>query len=164
MLIYLRHGDDRGDDVYRHDRRLNDRGKKKAPKAARKLIEKYGHPEAALVSPFLRAIETVECMRAAFTRPVDVHLEPRIAQHLSDKQMRDPRVSPATLAVVDIQEDDRAFKDRIASHAASARARAAAPSIVWCVTHQAVIEEVARHFSVKISGGLDFLDHVVMLG
>jgi len=27
-----------------------------------------------------------------------------------------------------------------------------------------VIEEVADHFGVKISGELDFLDHVVMLG
>jgi hypothetical protein len=35
---------------------------------------------------------------------------------------------------------------------------------IWCVTHQAVIEEVALHFSVKIPERLDFLDHVVIVG
>lgn len=30
MLIYIRHGDDRNDDVYRHDRRLTKRGREKA--------------------------------------------------------------------------------------------------------------------------------------
>ena len=43
-LIYIRHGDDRGGDVYRHDRPLNERGRRKAPEAAVRLIEKHGVP------------------------------------------------------------------------------------------------------------------------
>lgn len=164
MLIYLRHGDDRGDDVYRHDRRLNDRGKKKAAKEAKRLIDKYGHPDTVIVSPFRRAIETVDCMRVHFNRPVDIQRDPCVAQHLSDKQMRDPRVSPETLALIDIDEDDGAFKRRIVAHVTHVRARAEQPGVIWCVTHQGVIEEVAVHFGVTISGELDFLDHVVMLG
>src|SRR5712671_530312 len=96
MLLYLRHGDDRGTDVYRHDRRLNSRGKKKAVKEAKHLIEKYGHPDAVFVSPFRRAIETLDCMTACFVRPVEIHRDARIAQYLSEKQRRDPCLSPET--------------------------------------------------------------------
>jgi broad specificity phosphatase PhoE len=163
MLIYLRHGDDRGDDDYRHDRRLNDRGKKQASKEAKQLIETYGHPDVVFVSPFRRAIETVDCMTVHFARPVEIHRDARIAQHLSGKQQRDPKVSPATLEVIVVDEDRDAFKKRVAEHVGRVRRRAKEGSAIWCVTHQVVIEEIAEHFDVKISGSLDFLDHVVML-
>ena len=161
MLIYLRHGDDRGDDVYRHDRPLNDRGRKKAGKAADRLIEKYRHPDVVYVSPFRRALETLEAMYEHFERDVIVHRDRRIAQHLSEKQQRAPQVSPETCAQVTLLEDRSAFRRRVAEHVDEARR---ASGVVWCVTHQAVIEEVAGHFGVKISGDLDFLDHIVMLG
>jgi len=164
MLIYLRHSDDRGDDVYRHDRRLNDRGKRKAAKEARRLIEKYGHPDTVFVSPFRRAVETMDCMTVHFERPVDIHRDPRVAQHLGDKQRRDPSVSPQTLEVIVVNEDIAAFRTRVADHVADARRRAAAGAAVWVITHQVVIEEAATHFGVEIPGDLDFLDHVVMLG
>lgn len=161
MLIYLRHGDDRGDDVYRHDRPLNERGREKAVKAARRLIEKRGHPDTCYVSPFRRALETLECMSVRFERPVTVHRDPRIAQCLSEKQRRDPQISPQTRAQITIDEDPRMFRQRVALHVAEARVQS---GVVWCITHQAVIEEVTRHFQEKISRSFDFLDHAVMLG
>lgn len=161
MLIYVRHGDDRGNDVYRHDRRLNDRGRAKAPKAAKRLIEKYGHPDAVYVSPFRRALETLDAMTAAFTRPVAVHCDRRIAQCLNEKQQREPLVSPETLALITIAEGKEDFRRRVGLHIGDVRR---VVGVVWCVTHQAVIEEVARQLGVEISGGLDFLDHVVMVG
>lgn len=161
MLIYLRHGDDRGNDVYRHDRRLNDHGKKKAGKAADRLIEKYGHPDTIYASPFRRAIETLEAMYDHFQRDVVVRRDPRIAQHLSEKQQAQPLVSPETLAQVTIIENKNEFQRRVAVHVEEIRQTS---GVVWCITHQAVIEEVAGHFGVKISGDLDFLDHKVMLG
>lgn len=161
MLIYLRHGDDRGNDVYRHDRRLNDRGREKASKAAKRLIEKYGHPDAAYVSPFRRTIETLEAMFGRLERAVTVRRDARIAQRLSEKQQAAPLVSPETAAQIVVVEDKGAFRRRVAAHVEEVRR---ANGVVWCVTHQAVIEEVADHFGVKISGSLDFLDHVVMLG
>lgn len=161
MLIYLRHGDDRGDDVYRHDRRLNDRGKQKAAKAAKRLIEKYGHPDTVHVSPFRRALETLDAMIEQFARSVVVRCDRRLAQRLSNKQQRDPQVSPETLAQIIVAEDETAFRRRIAEHVDEIRLTS---GIVWCVTHQAVIETIARHFKVKISGSLDYLDHVVMVG
>jgi broad specificity phosphatase PhoE len=159
MLLYLRHGDDRGDDVYRHDRRLNDRGREKAAKAAKRLIEKHGHPDVAYVSPFKRAIETLDVMSTRFDRPVDVRRDPRIAQCLLGK--RDPQVRPETRSVIDVTESLDAFRSRIAAHVAEARAM---PGVVWCITHQAVIEEAARHFGVDVSSDLDFLDCAIMLG
>ncbi len=164
MVIYLRHGDDRGSDIYRHDRRLNDRGRAKANKAAKRLIEKYGHPDAVFVSPFRRAIETLDCMTARFKRPVDVHHDRRLAQHLSDKQRQDPSISPETLATIAADEDRGAFRARVKDHVEDVRRRARAGTAIWCITHQAVIEEVAMYFDVEISSALDFLDHVVMLG
>lgn len=161
MLIYLRHGDDRGNDVYRHDRRLNDRGREKASKAAKRLIEKYGHPDTAYVSPFRRTIETLEAMFGRLERAVTVRRDARIAQRLSEKQQAAPLVSPETAAQIVVVEDKGAFRRRVAAHVEEVRR---ANGVVWCVTHQAVIEEVADHFGVKISGSLDFLDHVVMLG
>jgi len=161
MLLYIRHGDDRGDDVYRHDRRLNDRGREKAAKAAKRLIEKYGHPDVAYVSPFRRTLETLKAMTARFERPVAVRSDPRVAQCLSEKQRRDPQVSPETRALVTIDEDSDAFRRRVAAHVNEARR---ASGVVWCITHQAVVEEVARHFGVDVPRDLDFLDHVVMLG
>ena len=161
MLIYLRHGDDRGNDDYRHDRRLNARGREKAAKAAKRLIEKYGHPDVVYASPFRRAIETLDAMSERFTKPVVVRGDPRIAQHLSAKQQRDPQISPATRAQVAIDEDRDAFKRRVAAHVEEVRR---ATGLIWCVTHQVVIEEVAEHFDVQISSTIDFLDHVVMLG
>jgi broad specificity phosphatase PhoE len=161
VLIYLRHGDDRGDDVYRHDRCLNARGREKAEKAARRLIEKLGHPDVAYVSPFRRAVETMEVMSARFDRAVTVHRDPRIAQCLSEKQRRDPQVSPETRAQVVIDESPEAFRQRVANHVAEVRGTS---GVIWCVTHQAVIEVIAAHFGVKISDDLDFLDHVVMRG
>ena len=160
MLIYLRHGDDRGDDVYRHDRPLNDRGRKKSGKIADRLIEKYGHPDAVYVSPFRRALETLEAMYEHFERDVTVHRDRRIAQHLSQKQQSAPQVSPETAAQIAIVEDRAAFRRRVADHVEEARG---AVGMNWCITHQAVIEEVANHFGMKISGDLDFLDHIVML-
>ena len=164
VLIYVRHGDDRGEDEYRHDRRLNDRGRKKAAKEAARLIERYGHPDVVYVSPFRRAIETLDCMTVKFARPVEVLRDPRIAQHLSDKQQREPRVSPQTLEAVAIFEDRRAFERRVAKHVTHAREKSRAGATIWCITHQVVIEEVAGHFGVEISRDLDFLDHVAMLG
>jgi broad specificity phosphatase PhoE len=159
-IIYLRHGDDRGNDVYRHDRHLNERGREKAPKAAKRLIEQYGHPDTAYCSPFRRAIETLDAMTERFTRPVVVRFDRRVAQHLSEKQQRDPQVSPETTAQIAIAEDEDAFRLRIAAHVDEVKRQT---GVVWCVTHQAVIEEVARHFGVEISNDLDFLDHVLMV-
>jgi broad specificity phosphatase PhoE len=161
VLLYLRHGDDRGDDVYRHDRPLNDHGREKAGKQSRRLIEKYGHPDVVYVSPFRRAIETAEILAARFERAVPIRKDPRVAQHLSEKQQRDPKISPETRSLVAIIESRDAFRARIAAHVEEVRRGTGA---IWCVTHQAVIETVADHFAVKISGSLDFLDPVVMLG
>jgi broad specificity phosphatase PhoE len=163
VLIYVRHGDDRGNDVYRHDRRLNVRGRKRAAKEAARLIERYGHPDVVFVSPFRRAIETLDCMTVHFARPVEVHRDPGVAQHLSDKQRRDPHVSPQTLEVIVVDESRDMFQKRVADHVGQVRKRAEAGGTIWCITHQAVIEEVAVHFGAKIPGDLDFLDHVVML-
>ena len=163
MLIYLRHGDDRGEDVYRHDRRLNDRGRKQAGKKAGRLIRKYGHPDTVFVSPFRRTIETVNCMTARFERLVIVQGDSRIAQLLTDKHVRDLRVSPNTLRTITVEEDRTAFRRRVKEHVRDVRERAERGAIIWCITHQVVVEEVARLFDVKISGGLDFLDHVVVL-
>lgn len=162
MLIYLRHGDDRGDDEYRHDRRLNDRGRKKAVKKAAKLIKAHGHPDHVFVSPFRRTIETLECMANHFERHVEVHHDPRIAQHLSTKQRAAPSVSPKVLAMIDANESEEAFRRRVAAHAQDARQRAA-EGAVWCISHQVVVEEIARIFGAKIASDLDFLDHVVVL-
>lgn len=161
-LLYLRHGDDRGNDIYRHDRPLNDRGRHKAAKEAQCLIEKYGHPHRVFVSPFRRTRETLTAMALHFDRPVEVHQDPRIAQRLSSKQQRDPRISPETLAAITVNEDEKAFHLRIIPHVRDARAWAAL-STVWCITHQAVIEAVAPHFGRSVPDRLDFLDNVVML-
>jgi broad specificity phosphatase PhoE len=162
MLIYLRHGDDRGNDVYRHDRPLSVRGKKKAAKVFGALADKYGHPDTLLVSPFRRALQTLEAMTEQFKRPVAVHRNAGIAQYLGGKS--EPLVSPETQALVDLDESWEAFRARIRNHVEDAKRRKSVGAIIWCITHQIVIEEVATHFSVKISGDLDFLDHVVMLG
>jgi broad specificity phosphatase PhoE len=161
MLIYLRHGDDRGADIYRHDRELNARGKKKAGKAFDDLADKYGHPDTMFVSPFRRAIQTLEAMAARFKRPVDVHRDPRLALYLGGK--REPLVSPETAALVAVDENVEAFRARVRDQVEDAKRRKIVGASIWCITHQAVIEEVAGHFGVKISGDLDFLDHVVML-
>lgn len=163
-LIYLRHGDDRGDDVYRHDRRLTARGKKKAAKAAKRLIDKYDHPDAVFCSPYRRAWQTLEAMAPHFNRAVDVHRDRRVAQHLSAKQRRMLSLSPETLAEIIVDEDRNAFRRRVLDHVEDVRRRAGAGASIWCITHQAVIEEVARHFGVTIADDLDFLDHVVVLG
>ena len=159
-LIYLRHGDDRNDDIYRHDRPLTPRGKKKAEKCAKRLIEKYGHPDAVYVSPFRRTLETLTALSTRFTRPVSVHRDPRIAQYLSERQQRAPSLSPETAAQITILEDVSAFRHRVHAHVEELRR---ASGVLWCVTHQAVIDVVADHLDVKISGSLDFLDHLVVL-
>jgi broad specificity phosphatase PhoE len=163
VLIYLRHSDDRGEDVYRHDRPLNDRGRKKARKSFTELAERYGHPDTLFVSPFRRALQTLEAMASQFKRPVDIHRDSRIAQHLSGKQRRDPRVSPETLEAISVHEDESAFRMRVQDHVEDVRRRVRAGAVIWGITHQVVIEEVAGHFGVEISEDLDFLDHIVML-
>ena len=162
MLIYLRHGDDRGNDVYRHDRPLNDRGRKKAGKAFGELVKKYGHPDTVFVSPFRRAVQTLEAMTKQFKRPVVFHRDPRVAQYLGGK--RDPSLSPETAAQVAVDEGRDDFRARVHDHVEDVRRRDQAGAAIWCITHQIVIEEVADHFGVKISGDLDFLDYVDMLG
>ena len=161
MLIYLRHGDDRGNDEYRHDRHLNDRGRKKAAKAFGELADKYGHPDTLFVSPFRRAIETLDAMAEHFTRAVEVHRDGRIAQYLGEK--RDPQISPETAAHVAVDEDRDDFRARVRNHGEDVRRRSEAGAAIWCITHQIVIEEVAGYFDVKIRGDLDFLDHCLML-
>jgi broad specificity phosphatase PhoE len=162
MLLYLRHGDDRGNDVYRHDRPLNNHGIRKASKEALRLIQKYGHPHRVFVSPFRRARETLTAMAVHFERPVEIHQDPRIAQHLSSKQQRDPHISPETRAAITIKEDGETFRRRISAHVRDVRAWAAI-STVWSITHQAVIETIAPHFGKSVSDNLAFLDHVLML-
>ena len=160
MLLYLRHGDDRGTDIYRHDRQLNDRGLKRARKAFDVLAEKYGHPDTLFVSPFRRAIQTLEAMAERFKRPVDVHRDPRIAQYLGSK--REPRVSPETANRIAVDEGLDAFRARIRDHVEDAKLRNSGGATIWCISHQIVIEEVARCFGVKVPGDLDFLDRVVI--
>ena len=161
MLIYLRHGDDRGNDVYRHDRPLNARGRKKACKAFGELAEKYGHLDTLFVSPFRRAIQTLEAMAERFDHAVDVRRDRRLAQYLGGKH--DLSISPETAAQVTVDEDRDGFRARVRDHVEDVRRRVDARAKIWCITHQMVIEEVAVHFGVKISGDLDFLDHIVML-
>ena len=161
MLVYLRHGDDRGEDVYRHDRPLNDRGRARAKKHARKLIDKLGHPDVVYVSPYRRTLETLEVLSSRFDHPVLVRRDPRIAQHLSEKQRRDPQVSPETRSQVVIDETPDNFKHRVAIHVEDVRRD---PRRVWCITHQAVIEAAARCLGEEISRELDFLDHIILLG
>lgn len=163
MLLYLRHGDDRGDDVYRHDRHLTDRGKKKAGKAFDGLAAKYGHPNTIFVSPFRRAVQTLEALATQFKRPVSVHCDPRIGQYLGEK--REPRVSPETLAFIVVAETRATFRARVLDHVEDVRRRVqTGAAVIWCITHQIVIEEAAEYFDVKIPRDIDFLDHVVMLG
>lgn len=162
MLIYLRHGDDRGNDIYRQDRHLNDHGRHKASKKARRLIERYGHPDRVFVSPFRRALETLEVMAPRFNRAVEIHRDPRIAQRLSPKQQVAPHISPETLAVIMIAEDENAFQHRVADHVGDVLSRAGTET-VWCITHQVVIEAVTPHFGMEAPRDLDFLDHVVVL-
>ena len=161
MLIYIRHGDDRGNDKYRHDRHLNDRGRKKAGKAFSDLAGKYGHPDILFVSPFRRAVETLDAMAEHFTRAVEVHRDARIAQYLGDK--RDPQISPETAAHVASDEGRDGFRARVRAHVEDGRRRSETGAAIWCITHQIVIEEVAGYFDVKIRGNLDFLDHFLML-
>lgn len=161
MLLYLRHGDDRGTDIYRHDRELNDRGRKKARKAFGELAEKYGHPDTVFVSPFRRSVQTLEEIATQFKRPVNVHRDPRVAQYVGGK--REPLISPETAEFVTLDESLAAFRARIRDHVEDAKQRKRIGSSIWCITHQIVIEEVALCFGVKIPGNLDFLDHVVML-
>jgi broad specificity phosphatase PhoE len=162
MLLYLRHGDDRGDDIYRHDRPLNAQGRHEVGRETRKLLERYEHPQRVFVSPFRRARETLVVMTPHFQRHVEIHQDPRIAQRLSGRQQREANISPATLAAITLGEDGGDFRRRVAAHAKDMRAWAALGT-VWCVTHQAVIEEVAPHFGKKIRKSLDFLDCLLML-
>ena len=52
---------------------------------------------------------------------------------------------------------------RIADHVREAKGRTLSKLNVLVITHQVVIEEVARQFGVRIGGDLDFLDYVVMI-
>lgn len=162
MLLYLRHGDDRGDDIYRHDRPLNAQGRQEVARETRKLLDRFGRPHHVFVSPFRRARETLAVMTPHFQRHVEVHQDPRIAQRLSGRQQREANISPETLAAITLGEDGHAFRRRVAAHVRDMRAWAALGA-VWCVTHQAVIEEAAPHFGRKIKGSLDFLDSVLMI-
>lgn len=163
MLIYLRHGDDRGDAVYRHDRSLTDQGRESASKHGKRLVAKYGSPDLVYVSPYRRARQTLEALGGRYDRAVQIRVDPRIAQHLSEKQQREPRVHPSTRALVVIDEDKDTFRRRVAAHVEEVRKKSA-DARIWCITHQAVIEEVAVHFGAEDAAkDLDFLDHVVML-
>lgn len=162
MLIYLRHGDDRGPATYRHDRHLNVRGRKQARKAGAALVAKYGQPDAVFVSPFRRSLETLEALSENFSGEVRVHRDKRLAQYLGDKK-RIPSISPDTASWVDVTESMEAFRARVQEHVRDVRARAQTAAI-WCITHQVVIEEVSGHFGGRqIRADLEFLDHVVML-
>lgn len=160
MLIYLRHGDDRRDDEYRHDRQLTVHGKEKASKKAKKLIENYGHPIVVYVSPLRRALQTYDVMSTdRFFRKVTLHKDSRLALHLGGK--KDPQVSPETLPYVALTEDRPAFEKRVLAQLTDAKRES---GVTWCITHQVVIELIADRTGVKISGSLDFLDHVVIPG
>lgn len=157
-LIYIRHADDHRDDEYRHDRWITGRGWKKAQKRAAKLIEKYGHPDVAYVSPYRRTRETLDAMLELFGRPVLIRGDSRVAQYLGDRKRVD--ISPETRSVVRLDEDHGAFERRVAEHVGEVRGLS---GVIWCITHQAVVEEVARHFGIAGPDKLDFLDHVVMI-
>jgi len=163
MLLYLRHGDDRGEDVYRHDRPLNERGRKDSRKEAARLIAKLGHPDVVYVSPFRRARQTLSCMTESFLRAVETHVDRRVAQRLSHKQRKNPSIHPETLTFAALDEDNDAFRARVADHVREAKGRTLSKLNVLVITHQVVIEEVARQFGVRIGGDLDFLDYVVMI-
>ena len=168
MLIYIRHGDDRRDrDAYRHDRRLRKRAKKDAARLAAQLVEKYGHPEIVRASPFRRAVGTAETMVESLQNPVMVVRDIRLAQHLSEKQQANPDVSPQTLrSKVAIHETDEAFQRRIDDHVAEMKRSEffTSPTVVWCVTHTIVVEEVAARLGISFPQELNFLAYVVVGG
>lgn len=161
MLLYLRHGDDRGHAVYHHDRPLNERGRDAAARHGRRLVAKFGTPDVVYVSPYRRARQTLDAMRPYFERAIGECVDPRVAQHLSEKQRKTPSVRPSTLALVAVDETEDDFHRRLAEHVEEVRPRIA--SKIWVITHQAVIERVGAHFGAQVAD-LDFLDHVVLRG
>jgi len=164
VLIYLRHGDDHSDDFeYKHDRPLSDVGKRAAVKVAKRLIEKYGHPSIAYVSPFRRATETLDAMAGCFRRAVTVIRDPRIAQFFA-KSQRPPKIGKVLANVIDVDENKRDFRVRIDKHLDDVMLANHHRSdvVVWCITHTVVLEYVANYFEDPLSDTPRFLEFIVV--
>lgn len=163
MVIYIRHGDDHEKAAeYHHDRRLTERGRRRAREKAIELVDEYAGPVAILASPYRRAIETAKIMSAQVL--VCMQADRRLAQHLSQKRQESPDVSPETARDCPIIESDDAFRQRVSEHLEQMRVEGLDQPgvVVWCVTHQVVIEAVGDLLGVKVPRDLDFLDHVVL--
>lgn len=156
MLIYLRHGDDNHVDTYHHDRRLTKKGRSAARDRAAHLADSLGKPSVIYASPYRRAAETAEIMAEILSVPA--RLDPRLAQHLSERRQRSPDVSPETARACPIIESTGDFRQRVADHVAEVQRLT---TVTWCVTHQVVIEAVGDLLGVDVPEDLDFLDYVV---
>jgi broad specificity phosphatase PhoE len=166
MMIYIRHGDDHSEDnKHHHDRRLNDRGKRKASKVAKRLIKEHGHPSIVYVSPFRRTVETIEAMTERFDRPVSVIQDPRIAQYFGKKKKRRGiEIGHELAGVISIDDNKDAFRMRVGQHIDDVRLADHHRSdvVVWCITHSVVLEHISDYFDEPLSDPVGFLDYLVI--
>jgi broad specificity phosphatase PhoE len=166
MIIYIRHGNDHSEgNAYHHDRGLSDAGKRRASKAAERLIRKHGHPTVAYASPFRRAVETLEAMTERFDRHVSVAQDVRIAQYFGKKKRkRGINIGPELAALVAIDADKAAFRLRVSQHVEEMKAANLHRSdvIVWCITHTAVLRCLGKQFDQRMRKPIEFLDYIVV--
>ena len=86
-----------------HDRPLADRGRRDAPHVGVAIREIFGAPDLVLVSTAVRAQQTWELARNAWTSDLSVRIEPRIYEASSDELLeliREGSPAISTLVVV----------------------------------------------------------------
>jgi broad specificity phosphatase PhoE len=165
MLMYIRHSDDdRSPKTYKHDKSIDDLGKKRTKSQTRKWLRKYGVPDVLFCSPFRRTFETAKIIRDTCYHStgvkVPLYIDPNLSRYFCSSEQENPSVNPKTYEYdIPIYECKFSFQERIEKHLDFVNVYHKNPKIenIWCITHALVYKHVAKLYNIRIPTTIPFL-------
>ena len=164
-IIYIRHGEDTRSG-YKYDEKLTKKGKKGARRLSRKLIDKYGVPDAIYYSPFHRTRQTKRIMVKEIKKITDrwvevLECDPRLSRYFTRKQKEDPDIRNDTMRrdppIYETWDEfhhriKEQFKELVASDY----------KIIWCITHTLVLDYIVKYRNLAHEYRIPYFDTLVL--
>lgn len=166
-MIYVRHGDDENlDAAYPNDPSLVESSYWSIKRLTRRLLLKFGRPDAIYVSPMRRTWETALIMEEVLHRKVPLILDCHLSRFFTRSQRDLKTIRPDTLKrKVPIDESKKQFRSRIDRHIEHLfPCYSVRRPLVWCITHALVMKRIAKKVGVALKGRFDFLETFVVPG
>lgn len=148
VAVFIRHSEDEDpvDSTFRHDPKLNARGKFLIDRVMADMIEQYGLPRKIYTSPMYRAVETASRLKKVLRKRYECKVRVEVNHSLNRCFARDERgTSEVRDARINTYEDSRQFHKRVDKETTK-HIKRQRKGCVWYVSHYLVIRRLAKTF------------------